>query len=176
MAYKKITEKDLIGVGVIGLDDTPQLPRSEMQRKFEQTSREVIIPAFNNFVDAVEKRDEETYTKAETQEYVGREVAKIIGGESDFFAQKPFNVYTELLASDWAGEGPYTQTVIAEGILATDEPIADVMLSSIVDDALPQEDAWSCVSKIITGDGSVTAICFESRPEVNITARLKVVR
>ena len=51
MAFNKITEEDLAGRGVLGLPDIPGLSTTEMQRKFEETSREVIIPKFNELVE-----------------------------------------------------------------------------------------------------------------------------
>ena len=51
MAFEKITGEDLLNKGVIGLPDTPGLSTSEMQAKFEQTAREVIVPMFNQLVD-----------------------------------------------------------------------------------------------------------------------------
>lgn len=51
MAFTKITDEDLQNKGVIGLPDTPGLSTSEMQAKFEQTAREVIVPMFNQLVD-----------------------------------------------------------------------------------------------------------------------------
>lgn len=51
MAFTKITDGDLKDKGVIGLPDTPGLSTSEMQAKFEQTAREVIVPKFNQLVD-----------------------------------------------------------------------------------------------------------------------------
>lgn len=51
MAFTKITDEDLLNKGVIGLPDTPGLSTSEMQAKFEQTAREVIVPKLNQLVD-----------------------------------------------------------------------------------------------------------------------------
>ena len=48
---RKITEQDLQGRGVMGLPDTPGLSREQMQEKFEETARQVIVPAFNELVD-----------------------------------------------------------------------------------------------------------------------------
>ena len=47
----KITEADLEGKGVIGLPDTPGLSTAEMQEKFEETARAVLVPAFNRLVE-----------------------------------------------------------------------------------------------------------------------------
>lgn len=51
MAFTKITDEDLQNKGVIGLPDTPGLSTSEMQAKFEQIAREVLVPKFNQLVD-----------------------------------------------------------------------------------------------------------------------------
>lgn len=51
MAFTKITDEDLQNKGVMGLPDTPGLSTSEMQAKFEQIAREVIVPKFNQLVD-----------------------------------------------------------------------------------------------------------------------------
>lgn len=47
----KITEEDLINKGVIGLPDVPGLTTIEMQKKFDEISRDVIIPRFNELID-----------------------------------------------------------------------------------------------------------------------------
>lgn len=54
---EKITPEELAGVGVIGMPDTPRLSTEEMQRKFEETAREVIIPKFNALVDELSAED-----------------------------------------------------------------------------------------------------------------------
>ena len=86
-------------------------------------------------------------------------------------------LYTAILsASDWSSTAPYTQTVNITGILATDTPIVDVVLDSTASTATAQLGAWGNVSKITTADGSITAMCFETMPEVDIPIQLKVVR
>lgn len=49
--FTKITEADLKDKGVIGLPDTPGLSTADMQKKFEETARDVIIPAFNKLIE-----------------------------------------------------------------------------------------------------------------------------
>ena len=53
MSFTKITDADLVGKGVTGLPDTPGLSTTEMQKKFDELSKDVIIPAFNKVVDAL---------------------------------------------------------------------------------------------------------------------------
>lgn len=56
MAFNKIDQSDLVGVGVIGLPDTPQLSTEDMQEKFEETARSVIIPHFNELIEDLEEK------------------------------------------------------------------------------------------------------------------------
>ena len=49
MAYEKIV--DLKGKGVTGLPDTPDLSTTEIQKKFDELSKDIIIPSFNNLID-----------------------------------------------------------------------------------------------------------------------------
>ena len=50
---EKITAEELVGKGVIGMDDSPKLTAEEMQKKFEETAREVIVPKFNRLIEAL---------------------------------------------------------------------------------------------------------------------------
>lgn len=81
-----------------------------------------------------------------------------------------------LLSSGWSSSAPYTQTLSIQGILSTDIPVVDVVLSSTTSTAVSQLEAWSCVSKIETAAGSITATCFEELPAIDIPIQLKVVR
>lgn len=81
-----------------------------------------------------------------------------------------------LLSSGWSSSAPYTQTVSIQGMLATDVPIVDVVLSSTTSTAISQTEAWSCVSKIETAAGSIIATCLEEKPTIDIPIQLKVVR
>lgn len=58
MELKKITEADLQGVGVVGMEDTPNLSALEMQKKVEEVVREVVIPVLNANVDATASKED----------------------------------------------------------------------------------------------------------------------
>lgn len=53
MAFAKITDSDLKGKGNVGRPDTPGVTTAEMQRILDEIPREVIVPAFNALVDAL---------------------------------------------------------------------------------------------------------------------------
>ena len=51
LEHAKITEKDLEGKGVVGMPDVPGLSSLDMQKKFEEIPRDVIIVKFNELVN-----------------------------------------------------------------------------------------------------------------------------
>lgn len=85
--------------------------------------------------------------------------------------------YTATLSSgSWSSSAPYSMTVTVTGILATDEPIIDCVLSSDADASKLILEAWGCVSRITTAANSITAYCYDKKPTVNIPIKIKVVR
>lgn len=85
--------------------------------------------------------------------------------------------YTAEIGANWvaAETGEYTQTVVVNGILATDNPIVDVVLDTAKNTALSQLEAWSLISKIETSNGSITVTCLEEAPTTAIPIQIKVV-
>lgn len=81
-----------------------------------------------------------------------------------------------LTTAGWSSSAPYTQTVTVSGLLATDNPIADVVLSDTVATAQAQLDAWSNVGRITTSVNSITAYCYDTKPTTAIPIQLKVVK
>ena len=47
---REITEQDLANKGVSGLPDVPGLTTAAMQKKFDEISRELLVPRFNEMV------------------------------------------------------------------------------------------------------------------------------
>ena len=88
--------------------------------------------------------------------------------------------HTQLTATlntdGWAGtKAPFTQVQTVSGVLATDVPIVDVVLSGDWEVDKARLEAWGYVYRIVTGNGSITAYASE-KPEVALPLQLKVVR
>lgn len=81
-----------------------------------------------------------------------------------------------LLAEDWSATAPYTQTVEVEGVLGTDTPLVDVVLSDDAEDAVAELEAYGLVGRLDTDEDEITVTCYEDVPEVDLTLALKVVR
>ena len=136
MAFNKITDADLVGKGVIGLPDTPNLSTTEMQNKFEETSRNVVIPKINEVIEGLNGSEVSNSSKA---------INPVSGNEESF--QNTFNAlkkYTddevtkertkasdELKVHTDNKENPHVVT--AEQVNAYTKQVVDDKLSDKVD-------------------------------------------
>lgn len=89
---------------------------------------------------------------------------------------KMLTFYAAATANYSGSAAPYTQTVSVPGILATDEPLAGLIVDSNAATALNQEKAFGNVSRIETANNSVTLYCNKKKPEVPLNIRLVVFR
>lgn len=74
MAFEKITDTSLANKGVIGLPDVPGLTTAEMQAKFDELSRDVIIPKLNEIVDGLNGDEVGLSSKIENPETKEKDV------------------------------------------------------------------------------------------------------
>lgn len=73
-------------------------------------------------------------------------------------------------------KGKYYVTVDVNGILESDNPIVDVVLSDTKETAQGQLEAWGKISRIVTSANSITVYCYDEVPTTAIPIQLKVVR
>lgn len=86
-------------------------------------------------------------------------------------------VYTATLtAAGWSQTAPYTQIVNVSGIMETDRPIVDIVLSENTDTALEELTSYGMISKIETGAGQITSTCLEEVPTIDINIQMQVVK
>nr|DAH37462.1 MAG TPA: hypothetical protein [Caudoviricetes sp.] len=74
MAFEKITDTSLANKGVTGLPDVPGLTTAEMQAKFDELSRDVIIPKLNEIVDGLNGYEVGLSSKVENPETKEKDV------------------------------------------------------------------------------------------------------
>jgi hypothetical protein len=86
--------------------------------------------------------------------------------------------YSVSIDTSWSANsaGGYYKTVTVSGMLATDNPIADVILGSDVDANALYIEAWSRVTRITTAANSITLYANGDAPETAFTIQLKAVR
>lgn len=97
-----------------------------------------------------------------------------------FYAENTINnrikaepVYKTLLYSGWSESAPYKQTIEAD-VTKEDTPHVGMVPNEDVEIAMAQEEAWACVSRGVTADGSITFTCYEDKPEVDINLMIEV--
>jgi len=85
-------------------------------------------------------------------------------------------VLTTTLDTTWQGsKAPYTKTQTVNGLLATDTPIVDVVMSGTFATDEARIEAWGYVYRITTADNAITLYATE-KPTVSLPIQLKVVR
>lgn len=87
--------------------------------------------------------------------------------------------YTAAVSTTWTADstnGGFYQTVSVSGILADDNPIADVVLGSDVAANALYTEAWGLVTRITTAADSITLYANGSAPTTAFNIQLKVVR
>lgn len=145
----------------------------------------INCPTTQNFVMFVFVRTTSEYVTQLIIDLVGKIYARSLSssgwrGWSNPALKTDIPVLTEytatLSASGWSSSAPYTQAVTVDGILSTDNPVADVVLSSTDSTAISELEGWGCVSEITTANGSITAKCLEEKPAVALTVRMQVWR
>ena len=81
-----------------------------------------------------------------------------------------------LLADGWTGtSAPFSQAITVSGILETDKPKVDVVVSSAYATAETEIEAWGYVYRIVTSQNGVTVYVTE-KPEVSLSIQMEVVR
>lgn len=81
-----------------------------------------------------------------------------------------------LTAEGWVGsEAPFTQSIIIEGLLASDTPVIGLMASSNMETATAQWEAMGAVYRIDTADGSLTAMA-NTKPNMDLTLQILNIR
>lgn len=84
--------------------------------------------------------------------------------------------FTAVIGTEWTGERkPYTQSVAVDGILETDDPIAELVGADGVMPDEEEEHAFSLIGSIKTQDGGIT-LYARKKTEVPISVKMEVNR
>lgn len=78
-------------------------------------------------------------------------------------------------ADGWSDTVPYTQTVSVDGITEALNPRIDIIISDNVATGKKEEVAFSYFTRVTTGDGILTAYCYETKPDVNLNIMIEVI-
>lgn len=85
-------------------------------------------------------------------------------------------VFTTTLNTTWTGSSaPYSKAQTVSGILATDTPIIDVVMSGTFATDEARQEAWGNVYRAVTSANTITFYATE-KPTVSLPLQIKVVR
>ena len=85
-------------------------------------------------------------------------------------------IYNITLDTTWSGSSaPFSKTQTVTGILATDTPIVDVVMSGTYATDEARIEAWGYIYRAVTANGSITFYATE-KPTVSLPIQIKVVR
>lgn len=94
----------------------------------------------------------------------------------DSLGHVKYAVLTATLSTTWSGtSAPYTKTVSVSGILSTDTPIIDVVMSGTYSTDEARIEAWGYIYRAVTADNSITFYAME-KPTVSLPIQIRVVR
>jgi len=80
------------------------------------------------------------------------------------------------LDTTWSGtSAPFSKTVTVSGILTTDTPIIDIVMSGTYATDEARQEAWGYIYRAVTANGSITFYATE-KPTVSLPIQIKVVR
>lgn len=100
------------------------------------------------------------------------EQVKEIGGKIDSLKVVRYATFPE---SGWSDTAPYTQTVNVAEIEASDTPIVSLYIppSTAIGSVKAISKSYGCVDKGVTGDGTITLYCYNSRPSSDFQIMIK---
>lgn len=138
---------------------------------------EVANNALNIAKSTKENVDKNLSAMSEALEEINETVNEALETANNSATTKTYQV--NVSNANWIEDtvnGGYYCTVAVTGILATDNPIADIVLGANRETNALYLSVWSLVTRIVTEDDSVILYANESIPSTSFTMQLKVVR
>lgn len=136
------------------------------------------ISTINSEITAVKAKNEEQDTSiTNINNSISSLQIKDTEQDAEISKKAVTTTYTADVGTGWTGDSaPYTQTVAVAGITANDNPIVDIYSNSTSAKFKLELKAYSLVSKIVTGENSITLTCLDKKPTTAFGLQLKVVR
>lgn len=106
--------------------------------------------------------------------YNGKNGTDGINGVTTVVSQKQFFNVT-FTAEGWQGTNtPYSQTITLDAMTEDLNPVVDLIVSDVVAVGLSEEQNYNYITKITTGNQSLTAYCYKEKPTVDLNIIVEV--
>ena len=130
-----------------------------------------LITALRNEIAAVKK--ETAYVMKSGDTMTGD---LNMGGHAIIGAELTQIVQATLMNDGWSSAAPYTQTIAVAGVTTGKTVYITPAYSEVADKDIAMREGCAAVSYAKPGEGTVTFVCLEDKPETDITVQVEVKR
>lgn len=121
----------------------------------------------NNYVKYTGEQTLTSAQKTQTRNNIGAGTSNITSTDSRL----------TFTSGGWSSTAPYTQSVNITGLRSTDVPIIDFDYSSATVETYENlEENYNKILRFVSGNGTLTAYCYETVPEIDVKIIVKVVK
>ena len=121
----------------------------------------------NNYVKYTGEQTLTSAQKTQTRNNIGAGTSNITSTDSSL----------TFTSGGWSSTAPYTQSVNITGLTSTDVPIIDFDYSSATVETYENlEENYNKILRFVSGNGTLTAYCYEAVPEIDVKIIVKVVK
>lgn len=121
----------------------------------------------NNYVKYTGEQTLTSAQKTQTRNNIGAGTSNITSTDSSL----------TFTSGGWSSTAPYTQSVNITGLTSTDVPIIDFDYSSATVETYENlEENYNKILRFVSGNGTLTAYCYEAIPEIDVKIIVKVVK
>lgn len=121
----------------------------------------------NNYVKYTGEQTLTSAQKTQTRNNIGAGTSNITSTDSSL----------TFTSGGWSSTAPYTQSVNITGLTSTDVPIIDFDYSNATVETYENlEENYNKILRFVSGNGTLTAYCYEAVPEIDVKIIAKVVK
>lgn len=144
---------------------------AELQGKFDTLAREGAV------YDIIEDFGFDTILDSDGGPIEGRVIlGGAISNSGSTGSSDRYTPIAVLSAGGWSDAIPYTQTVHVSGVTKNDIPHVSLIVSDDIETGLAQQEAYSMITRGTTTEGGIVFMCYESKPEIQLTLQIEVIR
>lgn len=141
-----------------------------LQGRFDDLARDGAI------YDTIEDSNAEVILGSDGTPIQGRVIiGGVAGGSGSSGAADCIRLTAVLSADGWSDVAPYTQTINVPGVSTKDTPHVSLIVSDDIETGLAQEEAYGMITRGISNDGTITFMCYSSKPEITLTIQIEVI-
>lgn len=140
----------------------------------DHINMEQVIVQLNDRVNSMIVLNEDMQNRVDEMWREVNRVNGVLGQRVTMFSLTSYIAKDKFEATN--GKFPYTQKIVLTGVRETDEVVIGPVQSADYTVAQRQIEAYNCISRIIVNNGSVSLLCYQDTPTINIPIKVVVLR